>query len=169
MAAVHQNHLVRRRKDHIGESALQDKLARHGLVGAVVINATEGMELRGLEFLGEGAIAELGRQSGRGAPRSRPCHVQMWGPAKARKHRACLGTCRKPHSLGALLSEDKRIRKRKRGQCVNERDVWRRPRGASAISGLGSLTRSFSSHRVQAAKNPGLCGKEKTPAWLPDL
>lgn len=88
-------------------------------VSAVVTNATEGMGLGGLGFQGQGAFAEPGREeSGLGREQEGGGSTDA-GPAEARRHRACLGTCLKLRSLRSLSDEDKRIRERRKpGQCT---------------------------------------------------
>lgn len=97
---------------------------------------------------GSGTPRRGRKQSGLGQAEVGMKAGQMWGPAKVRKRRASLGTCPKAHSLGALLGEDKRIRKRKLRQGVNERTAWRRPQ--KCLSYLwpwaAYLPRSLQSH-----------------------
>ena len=72
------------------------------------------MGLGGLGLQAEDAFAEPGREgSGLGGADEGRGSADA-GPAEARRHRACWGTCPKPHSLGALWDEDKRIRERRK-------------------------------------------------------
>ena len=76
--------------------------ARQRLVVAVVINAIEELERRGLEFQEEGLSSARERSAGLWTAEAEGRAGQVRGPAKARKHLACLGICLEPIPLGPL-------------------------------------------------------------------
>ena len=49
------------------------------------------------------------------------------GTCKGKKTPGLLGNLPGAHSLGAFMTEDKRVKEKKPGKSVNEWKVWRRP------------------------------------------
>lgn len=92
--------------------------------------------------------------------------VQVWGPAKARKHRAGMGTCLQPHSLWDALGEDKRIRERKSRQkeCVEAGEVPRKAQGPGS-SNEGFIITLRKTHTVGTVHTQ----EKRMGVWLPEL
>ena len=92
------------------------------MVVAVILNALEGMELRGLKSKERGLSGSrerrIGLWTGRGRGDIRP-------GVETSKGKKAQGNLHRANSLGPL-GEYKRTRERKPGQCLRERRVWRR-------------------------------------------